>query len=84
LKGFERVYLAPGESRDVEFDLGPEHLWMLDAKVNRIVEPGRFRIQIGSSAEDIRLRGELVVQPMGSRSVAAGSAVFAVRRLALC
>jgi beta-glucosidase len=62
LKGFHRVHLNPGESRDVRFELGPEHLRMLDRDMHWVVEPGTFRIMIGSSSRDIRLRGELMVR----------------------
>jgi beta-glucosidase len=62
LKGFERVSLAPGESKDVRFTLGPEHLRMLDKDLRWIVEPGTFRVMVGSSSKDIRLRGELTVR----------------------
>lgn len=62
LKGFRRVRLAPGESRDVTFTLEPRHLRMLDADRRWIVEPGVFRVMVGASSEDIRLRGELIVK----------------------
>jgi beta-glucosidase len=62
LKGFQRVRLEPGEDRVVTFELGPSHLWLLDEKLQRVVEPGVFRVRVGSSSKDIRLRGELVVQ----------------------
>ena len=62
LKGFQRVLLQPNESRDVVFNLGPEHLRMLDRDMNWVVEPGAFRLMIGASSKDIRLRGELVVR----------------------
>jgi beta-glucosidase len=62
LKGFQRVSLAPGGSTTVTFRLGPEHLRLLDAGMNWIVEPGTFRIMVGSSSKDIRLRGEIVVR----------------------
>jgi len=62
LKGFERVHLAPGEETVVTFTIGPEHLRMLDASMQWIVEPGAFRVMVGSSSKDIRLRGELVIQ----------------------
>ena len=63
LKGFQRVRLKPGEQRVISFTLGPEHLRMLDAGMNWVVEPGVFRIMIGSSSKDIRLRGQLSVLP---------------------
>jgi beta-glucosidase len=61
LKGFERVTLAPGQSSKVTFHLGPDELRMLDREMHWIVEPGAFRVMIGASSKDIRLRGELVV-----------------------
>ena len=62
LEGFQRVSLAPGESKDVTFTLGPDRLRMLDADMRWVVEPGAFRVMIGSSSKDIRLRGELTVR----------------------
>lgn len=62
LKGFERVHLAPGEERIVNFILGPEELSMFDASMRRVVETGEFRVMIGASSRDLRLRGTLVVR----------------------
>ena len=61
LKGFERIQLSPGESRDVSFPVGPDQLKMLDEKLHWIVEPGDFRILIGASSKDIRLRGQITI-----------------------
>ena len=63
LKGFQRVRLRPGESRVLSFTLGPDDLRMLDANMKWVVEPGVFRVMIGSSSKDIRLRGQLSVLP---------------------
>jgi len=62
LKGFTRVHLAPGEEREVTFRLGPAELEMLDRNLRRVVEPGTFRILVGRSSRDIRLRGTLEVR----------------------
>ena len=62
LEGFERLHLEPGEEREVVFRLGPHQLRMLDQQLRWVVEPGAFRIMIGSSSKDIRLRGELTVR----------------------
>jgi beta-glucosidase len=61
LKGFARVRLAPGEERELSFPLGPERLRALDRAGRWVVEPGPYRVMVGSSAKDIRLRGEFTV-----------------------
>ena len=50
LRGFERVSLKPGESKTVTFTLGPDELSLVDRQMQRVVEPGRFDIMIGTSA----------------------------------
>lgn len=62
LRGFQRVHLAPGESRGVAFTITPDHLRMLDRDMRWVVEPGRFRVMIGGSSKDIRLRDHLTVR----------------------
>jgi beta-glucosidase len=62
LEGFQRVHLAPGEQREVLFPLGPPQLQMVDEANHWAVEPGVFRVMIGSSSKDIRLRGVLTVK----------------------
>ncbi len=62
LKTFRRVRLEPGERREVAFELGARELRMLDRDLRWVVEPGSFRIMIGSSSKDIRLRGHLNVR----------------------
>lgn len=62
LKGFRRIHLEPGEARDVAFTLGPEALRLLDRERRWVVEPGVFRILIGASSKDLRLRGRLIVR----------------------
>lgn len=61
LKGFNRVTLQPGEIKEVSFELGSEALWLWNRDMKRVVEPGDFKIMIGSSSEDIRQLGKLVV-----------------------
>ena len=62
LAGFQRVRLAPGEERTVTFTLGREQLQMIDRDMHWVVEPGTFRVMVGASSKDIRLRGELAVR----------------------
>jgi beta-glucosidase len=52
LKGFQRVSLRPGESRHVEFTLGPGELGFYDRTMHFAVEPGTFNVMVGASSED--------------------------------
>jgi beta-glucosidase len=62
LKGYERISLEPGEMKTVKLTLAPEDLSLLDKHMNFVVEPGTFKIMVGSSSEDIRLKGEFEVK----------------------
>ncbi len=56
LKGFQRVSLAPGETKTVSFTLTAEMLTLFNSTMEEVAEPGTFRIMIGGSSKDIRLR----------------------------
>jgi beta-glucosidase len=62
LKQFGRIHLAPGERRSVVFTLAGQDLRMLDSERRWVVEPGAFRVMIGSSSKDIRLRGQIIIR----------------------
>ena len=56
LKGFQRVSLAPGESRTVVFTVGADQLaWHSGA--GWTVSPGEYAFRIGSSCRDLPLEG---------------------------
>jgi beta-glucosidase len=61
LRGFERISLAPGETKRVRFTLTPEELRMPDINMQWIVEPGWFTVMAGSSSQDIRLEGRFEI-----------------------
>ncbi|MFK7887512.1 MAG: glycoside hydrolase family 3 N-terminal domain-containing protein, partial [Gammaproteobacteria bacterium] len=50
LKGFERVSLAPGESRSVSLPITPASLQFYNRQMQRVVEPGEFEIMVGNSS----------------------------------
>lgn len=54
LKGFNRVNLKPGESKIVNFKIGCEQLSLWNRDMKQVVEPGEFKIMVGSSSSDIR------------------------------
>ena len=53
LKGFQRVSLQPGEKRRVEFVLGHEHLGFWNREMRYVVEPGEFRVMVGSNSAEV-------------------------------
>jgi beta-glucosidase len=52
LKGFERITLRPGEKRRVEFTLTPEQLGFYNREMRFMVEPGEFKVMVGTSSAD--------------------------------
>ena len=55
LKGFDKVYLEPGETKTVEFVIDREALSFFDAEKHEwVAEPGEFKALIAASSEDIR------------------------------
>jgi len=62
LKGFQRIHLKQGETKTVQFEITPAMLTLLNKEMAPVVEPGDFRIMIGSSSNDIRLREILSVE----------------------
>lgn len=58
LKGFQKVFLQPGEERQVAFVLDKSALAFYDIVTKDwITEPGKFQVLVGSSSRDIRLVG---------------------------
>ncbi len=57
LRGFRRVSLAPGETQTVTFELTPDHLACYDVDMRFRVEPGEFRLLVGTSSRDQDLTG---------------------------
>lgn len=65
LRGFERVHLKAGETKEVGFVLTQQELgfWRNpNGKEQFVVESGSFTLMIGSSSEDIRLKQTLWVK----------------------
>jgi beta-glucosidase len=49
LAGFQRLHLEPGQSRHIKFRLDPRTLSQVDAKGNRAVTAGNYRLSLGNS-----------------------------------
>jgi beta-glucosidase len=62
LKGFQRVFVKAGEKKTLSFSITPDLLKMLNREMKWVVEPGAFRIMIGASSSDIKLRDIITVR----------------------
>lgn len=54
LKGFKKIYLKPGESMDVTFDIKDEQLGFYDNQMNFVVEKGDFSFMTGGNSRDLQ------------------------------
>jgi beta-glucosidase len=59
LKHFKRVFLKKGETKSISFFLSKDDLSFINAKLQRVVEPGTFQVSVGASSDDIRLESVL-------------------------
>ncbi len=55
LKDFQKIFLNPGETKFILFNITKEKLSFYNEKLEFVAEPGDFDIMIGSSSADIRL-----------------------------
>lgn len=62
LKGFKKVYLKPGESKQITIEVPVKELQFLDSKMNWIVEKGTYRIMIGNSSKNLPLKKNIEVE----------------------
>ncbi len=56
LKGFERVSLKAGESRDITFTVTPDMLKFYNADLDYVLEPGDFEVMVGPNSRDVQRR----------------------------
>jgi beta-glucosidase len=62
LKGFTKVFLKAGEAKKIQIELGKQAFGFYDAEQCSFkAEAGEYELQLGSSAQDIRLRKQLTL-----------------------
>jgi beta-glucosidase len=54
LKGFQKIQLDPGESRDVTFTLTTKDLAFYNQQMQRVAEPGTFQVFVGGNSRDLQ------------------------------
>jgi beta-glucosidase len=55
LRGFQKIFLRPKETRTIRLEIKPEMLAFYDIHMKYTVEPGEFEIMVGSSSRDVDL-----------------------------
>jgi beta-glucosidase len=57
------VHLKPGETKTVSYKLPASALEIIGRAGKRVVEPGTFKVMVGSSSADLRVTGSFEVVP---------------------
>lgn len=57
LKGFQKIFLKKGESREVSFDIRPDMLRFYNQQLKYVWEPGKFKVFIGTNSRDVKEAG---------------------------
>jgi len=74
LKGYQRLALKPGETCTLTFHLPVNQLAFYDNDLKLVLESGDIEVMLGSSSQDIRLRGGFEI--MGEKKTIVKEAVF--------
>ena len=54
LKGFERIFLKKGESREVKFVIAEDDLRFYNSGLQYVYEPGEFDVMVGANSRDVQ------------------------------
>ncbi len=54
LKGFQRIHLAAGESKEVSFEITPDMLKFYNIELKHVIEPGDFQIMAGANSKEVK------------------------------
>ncbi|HLX94056.1 MAG TPA: beta-glucosidase BglX [Puia sp.] len=57
LKGFQKVWLKKGESKEVSFTLTGDDLKFFDSYLHQVLEPGEFKVFVGGNSRDVEEAG---------------------------
>ena len=55
LKGFQKVFIPAHTSKRVHFEIPAENFSIVNAMGERLVEPGKFEVQVGPDSRDENL-----------------------------
>ncbi|MCC6551001.1 MAG: glycoside hydrolase family 3 C-terminal domain-containing protein [Ignavibacteriaceae bacterium] len=56
IKGFDKVELAPGETKTVSFTITKDHLSFIGLENKRITEPGKFKVKVAGLESEFILK----------------------------
>ena len=54
LKGFQRIHLIAGESKEVSFEITPDMLKFYNIELKHVIEPGDFQIMVGANSREVK------------------------------
>jgi beta-glucosidase len=54
LKGFQKISLQPGETKEIKFEISTEELSFYNSDLKKIWEPGQFLVHIGTNSSQVQ------------------------------
>ncbi|NJD21058.1 MAG: T9SS type A sorting domain-containing protein [Melioribacter sp.] len=64
LKGFKKIFLEPGETKTVEFTIGPNELYIYSQQSRSYeIDPGPYQVRIGGSSDNLSISKTIDIRP---------------------